>query len=111
MRPIYSAEAMTATADTSMQQATSVASTSEQASGNVQTMATAVRFSTVELNELEQKIGRAADQALALELALFDDLLGEISGRVEDIALSAASLASLDVAAGLADLAQKRRYE
>ena len=75
-----------------------------------QTMATAVRFSTVELNELEQKIGRAADQALALELALFDDLLGEISGRVEDVALCAASLASLDVAAGLADLAQKRRY-
>jgi len=75
-----------------------------------QTMATAVRFSTVELNELEQKIGRAADQALALELALFDDLLGEISGRVEDIALCAASLASLDVAAGLAYLARQRRY-
>ncbi|NQU56150.1 MAG: DNA mismatch repair protein MutS, partial [Rhodospirillales bacterium] len=75
-----------------------------------QTMATAVRFSTVELNELEQKIGRAADQALALELAMFDDLLGEITGRVEDIALCAAALASLDVAAGLAHLARQRRY-
>ncbi len=75
-----------------------------------QTMANAMRFSTVELNELEQKIGRAADQALALELSLFEDLLGEITGRVEDIALCAASLACIDVAASLAHLARQRRY-
>lgn len=75
-----------------------------------QTMASAMRFSSVELGELEQKIGRAADQALALELALFDDLLGEVCGRVEEIALCAASLAALDVACGLAYLAGQRRY-
>ncbi len=75
-----------------------------------QTMANAVRYSSVELNELEQKIGRAADRALALELALFDDLLAEVTGRAEDIALTAAALAALDVAAALADLARERRY-
>ena len=75
-----------------------------------QTMANAVRFSSVELNELEQKIGRAADQALALELALFDDLLGEVTGRAEEIALSARALAALDVASALGELARERRY-
>jgi DNA mismatch repair protein MutS len=75
-----------------------------------QTMANAVRFSTVELNELEQKIARAADQALGLELALFEDLLGEVTGRGEEIALAATSLAKLDVAAALAHLARQRRY-
>jgi DNA mismatch repair protein MutS len=75
-----------------------------------QTMSSAMRFSTIELNELAQKIECAADQALAMELSLFDDLLGEITGRIEDIALSAASLASIDVAASLAHLAWARRY-
>lgn len=75
-----------------------------------QTMANAVRFSTVELSELEQKIARAADQALALELALFDDLLKEVLGRVEEIALAASALARLDVASSLAHLANQRRY-
>jgi DNA mismatch repair protein MutS len=75
-----------------------------------QTMANAMRFSTVELNGLEQKIARAADQALALELTLFDDLLNEVTARLEEIALSAASLARLDVASALADLARQRRY-
>jgi DNA mismatch repair protein MutS len=75
-----------------------------------QTMANAVRFSTVELSELEQKIAHAADQARALELALFDDLLVEVTGRLEEIALAAAALARLDVASALADLARQQRY-
>jgi len=75
-----------------------------------QTMANAVRFSTVELSELQQKIASAGERALALELALFDDLLGEVTGRLDDIALAAASLARLDVASALADLARQRRY-
>jgi DNA mismatch repair protein MutS len=75
-----------------------------------QTMANAVRFSTVELSELEQKIARAADQALAMELALFVDLLAEVIGRMEEIALAASSLARLDVASSLAHLASIRRY-
>lgn len=75
-----------------------------------QTMANAVRFSTVGLSELEQKIARAADQALALELSLFDDLLGEVLGRMDDIAVTARAVARLDVASALAHLARERRY-
>ncbi|MCH7832375.1 MAG: DNA mismatch repair protein MutS [Proteobacteria bacterium] len=75
-----------------------------------QTMANAVRFSTVELSELESRIAKAADQALALELNLFEDLVGEVAGRAEAIALAARALARLDVAQGLASLAGERRY-
>jgi len=75
-----------------------------------QTMSTAVRFSTVELNELESRIARAADQALALELSLFEDLRGAVMGHIDAIARAARALAGLDVAAGLAALATERRY-
>ena len=75
-----------------------------------QTMAKVVRFSTVELSELESRIAKAADQALALELNLFEDLVGEVAGRTEAMALAARALARLDVAQGLASLAGKRRY-
>ena len=75
-----------------------------------QTMANAVRYSTAELSELQSKIDRAADQALALELELFEDLVGEITTRAEPIALAADALARIDVAAALAELAATRRY-
>ncbi|EKV26910.1 DNA mismatch repair protein MutS [Caenispirillum salinarum AK4] len=75
-----------------------------------QTMANAVRFSTVELSELEDKIRGAADKALALELELFADLVKEVLARGQEIADAAAALAELDVTAGLAELAVDRRY-
>ncbi|MBT6117364.1 MAG: DNA mismatch repair protein MutS [Rhodospirillaceae bacterium] len=75
-----------------------------------QTMANAMRFTTVELGELEEKIARAADRTLALELRLFDDLVAEIEGRAEGIAKAGQALALLDVAAGHAELAAQRRY-
>ena len=75
-----------------------------------QTMASAMRFTTAELVELEEKIGRAADKALALELRLFDDLAGEVLARADEVARAARAVASLDVAAGLAELAVDRRY-
>ncbi|HYM30125.1 MAG TPA: DNA mismatch repair protein MutS [Candidatus Cybelea sp.] len=75
-----------------------------------QTMANAVRYSTVELGELETKIAQAADRALALELALFDDLVGEVTVRGREIAKAADASARLDVAAALAELAEERRW-
>ncbi|MFI5020570.1 MAG: DNA mismatch repair protein MutS [Alphaproteobacteria bacterium] len=75
-----------------------------------QTMAGAVRFTTSELAELEEKIARAADKALALELELFEELVAAVLARTEAIAEAAAALATLDVAAGLAALALERRY-
>jgi DNA mismatch repair protein MutS len=75
-----------------------------------QTMASAMRFTTVELSELESKIASAADRALSLELKLFDDLLAEARARAPEIARAAAALARLDVAAALAELAAAERY-
>ncbi len=70
-----------------------------------QSMANAMRFSTVELSELEDRIRSAADKALALELNLFADLIAEVLAHVTEIALAAAAMASLDVVASLAHLA------
>jgi len=75
-----------------------------------QTIANKVRYATVELGELEGKIARAAEQALALELKLFEDLTGEIIGRSEAVALAARAAAALDAASALAQLAADRNY-
>ena len=75
-----------------------------------QTMAGAMRFTTVELGELEGKITGAADKALALELSLFDELVKDALARDAEIARCARAIAALDVAAGLGELAVERRY-
>jgi len=75
-----------------------------------QTMANAVRYTSVELNDLEGRIARAADQALSLELTLFDTLAGEIVGRADPIGRTARALATIDVVAALAELAVDARY-
>src|SRR4051812_23934994 len=64
-----------------------------------QTMAGAQRYTTTELAELESRIASAAERALALELRLFDDLVGEVAARRPEIAAAAAAIAVLDVAA------------
>src|SRR5438094_6051008 len=70
-----------------------------------QTMARAMRYPTVELGELESKIASAAERALALELRLFEDLVGEVMARRQEIAAAAAALAALDLAAAHAECA------
>ncbi len=75
-----------------------------------QSMANAMRFTTVELAELEDRIRSAADKALALELDLFADLIGEITARVTEIGLAAQAMASLDVVTALAHLAVDQDY-
>jgi len=75
-----------------------------------QTMANAARFTTVELGELEKELSSAADKALAVELAVFQELLAVTLAESDAIALAAAALARLDVAAALADLAVVRDW-
>jgi len=75
-----------------------------------QTMASSMRYSSVELGALESKIASAADRALALELKLFEALLAEVRAEGIAIARAAAALATLDVAAALAELAVAERY-
>ena len=75
-----------------------------------QTLANAVRFTTTELAELEQKIKAAAGRSIALELEIFARLVEAVCAKASDISLRAAAIAGLDVFAGLAELAIVRRY-
>jgi DNA mismatch repair protein MutS len=75
-----------------------------------QSMSNATRFSTAELADLETRIGRAADQALALELAIFDALVAEVLAVSAAVASAGRALAALDVAAALAELAASGNY-
>jgi DNA mismatch repair protein MutS len=75
-----------------------------------QSMSNATRFSTAELADLETRIGRAADQALALELAIFDELVTKVMAVSAAVAAAGRALAALDVAAALAELAASQNY-
>ena len=75
-----------------------------------QTLANAVRFTTDELSALESRILNATSEALARELALFDELAGAVLAAEDAIANAAAALAALDCTASLADLAQAQNY-
>jgi DNA mismatch repair protein MutS len=75
-----------------------------------QTMANAVRFSTVELSDLEAKIAQASDRALARELEIFARLRESVLKLGEILARAADALALVDVITGLAELAKERSY-
>jgi DNA mismatch repair protein MutS len=75
-----------------------------------QTMANAMRFTTVELAQLEEKIANAAGRALEIELQIFDELASEILANASLIQEGAAALAVLDVSRGLAELAEEQGY-
>jgi len=70
-----------------------------------QTLANQVRFTTVELAELDARIAQAAERALAIEQATFEawrEAAVQVAAAVQAAALGAARL---DVAAGLAEWA------
>ncbi len=72
-----------------------------------QTLANQVRFTTVELADLDARIARAADQALALELEVFEAWREEAHGLATEILGSAEALAVLDVSGALAEWARE----
>ncbi|MDF2094903.1 DNA mismatch repair protein MutS [Aquibaculum arenosum] len=75
-----------------------------------QTLASATRFSTVELSELEQKILSAADRALALEVEIFEALCARVLQEGDQVAGAARALAEIDVTASLASLARSEDW-
>ncbi len=75
-----------------------------------QTLANVMRFSTLELGELEARITTAADRALALELDIFARLTERVLVGQDQLAGASAALAELDHHAGLAELAVEQNY-
>ena len=75
-----------------------------------QTLANAMRFTTTELAELESKIANAAGRALEIELGIFAGLLEEVVNASGAIMGVADAIASLDVTASHAKLAEQQNY-
>ncbi|MRX49738.1 DNA mismatch repair protein MutS [Paracoccus sp. S-4012] len=70
-----------------------------------QTTANAVRFTTVELSELETRILNARDRALEIERGIFAHLTAAVLAEAGPIGQAARALAEIDVTAAFADLA------
>ena len=70
-----------------------------------QTTANSVRFTTVGLGGLETKILNAAARATGLELKMFDNLVASVLSHAAELQNLATSIAELDVAAALGELA------
>ena len=71
-----------------------------------QTLANQVRFTTVELAELDARIAQAAERALAIELDTFEAWREAATQVAADLQAAAQAAARLDVAAGVAEWAQ-----
>lgn len=75
-----------------------------------QTLANAVRYTTLELRQLESDILNARENALRLEMMLFEELVEDIKKSAETIYLAAQSIAGIDAMSALAEVAAERRY-
>ena len=75
-----------------------------------QTMAGAMRFTTPELGEMEQKIAQASGHALARELEHFSAFTAELLAHDAPLRAGAQALAVLDALASLAELAVREGY-
>ncbi len=75
-----------------------------------QTLANAVRFTTVDLAELESKIVNAGARALEIERRIFGQLRAAVLARQAEVGDAARALAEIDVAAAGAVLAVEERW-
>lgn len=75
-----------------------------------QTTANQVRFTTLELSELETKILNAGNRAVELEKTLYQSLRRRILNNAGEIGATSGALAELDLATALADLAKSENW-
>lgn len=75
-----------------------------------QTLASATRFTTLELQSLEEKITGASVRTMQIELQLFADLITHVEQIATPIRHCAQALAAIDVASAWATMAQDAHY-
>ena len=75
-----------------------------------QTTANQVRFTTVELSEIETKILNAGNRSLEIEKRIFAKLTAAILNVAEAISTTAQAIAEIDLASSLADLSEKNNW-
>ena len=72
-----------------------------------QTIASAVRFTTAELGDLDQRISRAEDDAKQREVDIFNRLVAACEALSDSLRACADALALIDVSTGLAEWAEE----
>ena len=75
-----------------------------------QTLTSAERYITAELKEYEEKVLGAEERVLAIELRIWEELLGYLAGALESLQRNAAVIARLDCLASFARVAAERGY-
>ncbi len=75
-----------------------------------QTLANAERYITPDLKELEEKIVGAEEKSIAIELRLYDELLGTIAAVSPAILAAAQAVGEIDAISALATVAVRNRY-
>jgi DNA mismatch repair protein MutS len=75
-----------------------------------QTMVSGVRYTTIELKNLETEIINSKDSILNLELEIFKDIMQEIIKTSEQIFATAKALASIDLYSSFAELSDSKGY-
>jgi DNA mismatch repair protein MutS len=75
-----------------------------------QTLANSERYITQALKKMEDTILGAEQKAVALEYEIFCDLREQTGQKIRSLQRSAQALATLDVVAGLAELAERENY-
>ena len=75
-----------------------------------QTLANAERFITPDLKELEEKILGAEEKSIAIEVRLYDQLLGAIAAVSPAILAAAQAVGEIDAISALATVAVRNRY-
>ncbi len=75
-----------------------------------QTTANQIRFTTLELAEMETRILNASGHAIALELSVFKALRQQVLDQAEGLARLSAALAEIDVASGFAEVSVEQDW-
>lgn len=75
-----------------------------------QTLANSVRYTSVELRELESELLNLTDNILKLEIILYNQLVEEVLSKTGPLSILAHSIAIIDVSCNLAKLAMKHNY-
>ncbi len=75
-----------------------------------QTLANAERYITPDLKELEEKIVGAEEKSIAIEVRLYDELLGRIAAHGSAILATARAAGEVDAISALATIAVRNRY-
>jgi len=75
-----------------------------------QTTANQLRFTTIELSEMESRILNAGGRAIEIEKRLYDGLKADILSQADRLGEAARGLAELDLASALAEIAAQENW-